>query len=246
MSTTGFAPDWPAPPWVHALQTERTGGVSSGIYASLNLGTHVGDAPADVAKNRRRLVRAGRLPDEPVWLEQVHGTRIVDLDRGWSGPADGAVTGRAGVVCAVMTADCLPVLLAARSTRRIGVAHAGWRGLAAGILPAAIAALAVDPADIVAWLGPAIGAAVYEVGDEVRAEFTSADPAAAAGFAPSPRGRWLADLAGLARRSLIAAGVAAVHGGELCTYTEADRFFSHRRAAPCGRMATLIWMDPDA
>lgn len=246
MTGIGFRPAWPAPAWVRALQTERTGGCSTGAYASLNLGGHVGDEPRRVGENRRRLVRAGDLPAEPVWLEQVHGTRVVDLDGVWTGPADGAVTGRAGVVCAVLTADCLPVLLAARSARRVGVAHAGWRGLAAGVLSAAVAAVGVAPADLVAWLGPAIGADVYEVGDEVRARFLANDPAAAAEFTPSPRGRWLANLSGLARRSLAAAGVGAVHGGDLCTYAAEDRFFSHRREAPCGRMATLVWLEPDA
>jgi hypothetical protein len=241
MSAPGFAPDWPAPPGVRAWVTTRPGGASRGAYAALNLATHVGDDGAQVVTNRRWLVGALGLPSEPVWLNQVHGTAIAALDGGAvPAAADGAVTSRPGTVCAVLTADCLPVLLAARDGRRIGVAHAGWRGLAAGVLGAAVAALGTAPADVVAWLGPAIGPAAYEVGAEVRASFADS-PAAAACLQPNDRGRWQADLYGLARLRLAAAGVHAVYGGGLCTFTDPARFFSHRREAPCGRMATLIW-----
>jgi YfiH family protein len=244
MSGLGFAPDWPAPPGVRAFVTERGGGVSTGAYASLNLGLHVGDDPDSVAENRRRLRRLAGLPAEPAWLAQVHGTRIVDLDalEAAAPPeADGAVASRAGAVCAIMTADCLPVLLADRGGSRVGAAHAGWRGLAGGVLAAAVAAMRTPPERLVAWLGPAIGPAAYEVGDDVRSAFVRADPLAAACFAANPRGRWQADLYALARRSLAAAGVEAVYGGGFCTFAETDRFFSHRRQAPCGRLATLIW-----
>mgnify|MGYP003333281937 CR=1 FL=1 len=237
----GFAPDWPAPPGVRAWVTER--GPGAGRYGSLNLATHVGDAPDEVAANRARLRRALSLPAEPDWLEQVHGTRVLDLDRERIEPADGAVTGEVGVVCVVMTADCLPVLLADRQGRRVGVAHAGWRGLAGGVLPAAVRALHVPPEQILAWLGPAIGPMAYEVGAEVRDAFVAASPAAAEHFVANARGRWQADLEGLARDSLMSAGVAAIFGGGLCTYAESARFFSHRREAPCGRMATLIWKE---
>jgi len=236
----GFAPSWPAPANVRAWVTERG---SPGRYGSLNLATHVGDDPAAVSENRTRLRAALDLPAEPRWLTQVHGTHVVDLDREAPGAADGAVTARPGVVCAVLTADCLPVLLCDRAGRRVGVAHAGWRGLSSGVLEAAIAAFGDAPQQVVAWLGPAIGQAAYEVGTDVRDAFVMRRPAAAGRFTPNGRGRWQADLYGLARDALAAAGVGCVHGGGFCTYTEAERFFSHRREAPCGRMATLIWLD---
>lgn len=242
MSTLpGFAPRWPVPSNVRAWVTER-GGPSR--YGTLNLATHVGDDPDAVAANRGRLRDALGLPAEPHWLEQVHGTRVLDLDREDAVRADGAVTTRAGTVCAIMTADCLPVLLCARDGERIGVAHAGWRGLLDGVLPAAVAAFDGAPCELVAWLGPAIGQAAYEVGAEVREAFVARSAAAAPRFAANARGRWQADLAGLARDALMAAGVRAVHGDDFCTFSESDRFFSHRREAPCGRMATLIWLDP--
>lgn len=239
----GFAPDWPAPASVHAWVTERG---SSARYGALNLATHVSDDASLVAANRARLRASLPLPAEPRWLEQVHGTRVVDLDRPASGAADGAVTARVGTVCAVLTADCLPVLLCARDGRRVGAAHAGWRGLLDGVLPAAVAALGVAPSELLAWLGPAIGQSAYEVGAEVRDAFVARSPSAAARFVANARGRWQADLYGLARDALGAAGVTDVHGGGFCTFTEAERFFSHRREAPCGRMATLIWLDDDA
>ena len=241
----GFAPEWPAPARVRAWVSERGGGASSGSYAALNLATHVGDSPERVAENRARLRAGVPLPSEPVWLEQVHGSTVLDLDRDRVAPADGAVTSRAGVVCAVLTADCLPVIFAARDGSRVGVAHAGWRGLLNGVLPAAVRALGTRPADIVAWLGPAIGAASYEVGADVRDAYLARDAKASAAFTANPRGRWQADLYALARASLAGAGVVGVHGGGFCTFAEADRFFSHRREAPCGRFATLVWLVPD-
>ena len=234
----GFAPDWPAPPNVRACVTERG---SAGRYGTLNLALHVGDDADAVAANRARLRAALDLRSEPRWLEQVHGTRVVDLDRESGVQADAAVTREPGVVCVVMTADCLPVLLCDREGNQVGVAHAGWRGLLSGVLPAAVAAFGSKPHDLLAWLGPAIGQAAYEVGAEVRDAFVARSPAADRRFLRNARGRWQADLYGLARDSLGAAGVESVHGGGFCTYTQAERFFSHRREAPCGRMATLIW-----
>jgi YfiH family protein len=241
MSLPGFAADWPAPTGVRTWQTTRGGGVSTGPWQSFNLGLHVGDNAAAVAANRSRLVAALALPGPPRWLEQEHGRRILRPDAGETGPADGAVTAEPGVVLAVMTADCLPVLLASTDGRQIGVAHAGWRGLAAGVLTAAVAAFDAEPAALLAWLGPAIGLDAFEVGDEVRAAFVGRDPAAAEAFAPNARGRWQADLVRLARRQLARAGVEAVHGRPSCTFSDPTRFFSHRREAPCGRMASLIW-----
>jgi YfiH family protein len=237
-------PDWPAPPGVVAVSTEREGGISDGPYASLNLGDHVGDDPARVAANRAMLRKRLGLPGEPAWLEQVHGARVVDLDAEAPGPADAAVTSVPGRVCVVLTADCLPVLLASADGTRVGVAHAGWRGLAAGVLPAAVARMGVSPDGLVAWLGPAIGPERYEVGVEVRAAFVAGDAAMARHFEPTRPGHWQADLYGLARASLAAAGMSAIFGGDFCTFTERERFFSHRRAAVCGRMATLIWRAP--
>ena len=239
-----ISPDWPAPARVKAVTTERGGGVSRGCYASLNLGTQVGDDPDSIAGNRRVLAAELELPEEPCWLEQAHGATVVELDSGPPAAADGAVTSSVARVCAVLSADCLPVLLSSTTAARIGVAHAGWRGLASGVLPAAVAAMGGDPGDLLAWLGPAIGPAAYEVGAEVRTVFVAADAGADACFTPNARGRWQADLYGLARRSLAAAGVNAIYGGNFCTYSETERFYSHRREAPCGRMATLIWLAP--
>lgn len=243
MSALGFAPNWPAPSGVRAWVTERGAGESA--YGDLNLALHVGDDPERVARNRARLREALALPAEPVWLEQVHGSRVLELDAGVGvrSAADGAVTATAGIVCTVLTADCLPVLFADRGGSRVGVAHAGWRGLLAGVLPAAVRALGVAPGEVLAWLGPAIGPAAFEVGADVRESFVARDLKAARRFVPNARGRWQADLCGLACDSLVAAGVRAIYGGEHCTFTEAERFFSHRREAPCGRMATLIWLD---
>lgn len=236
-----LAPDWPAPSHVHAYATLRHGGVSAGPYANLNLGSHVGDDPAAVADNRRRLAAALELPEEPRWLEQVHGTRVLDLDSESIEPADGAATARAGVVCAVLTADCLPVLLTDRRGRCVGAAHAGWRGLLKGVLPAAVTALDAPPDEVLAWLGPAIGQPAFEVGDEVRDAFAANGFSTERSFLPNPRGRWQADLYALAVESLHRAGVTAIYGGGYCTFQDSTRFFSHRREAPCGRMATLIW-----
>jgi len=239
-----ISPNWPAPARVKAIVTERGGGVSRGPYASLNLGTHVGDDPDSVADNRRVLAAELALPAQPSWLEQVHGATVVDLDIELPGAADGSITSSVGCVCAVLTADCLPVLFSTTAGDRVGVAHAGWRGLVSGVLPATVATMGGDPGDLLVWLGPAIGATAYEVGEEVRAVFVAADSAADVCFTANGRDRWQADLYGLARRSLAEAGVRAVHGGDFCTYSEAERFYSHRREAPCGRMATLIWLSP--
>lgn len=238
-------PDWPAPARVRALQTKRGGGVSPAPWDSFNLGDHVGDEPARVAANRA-LLRA-RLPAEPVWLTQVHGTLAVDAAQ-VSGKveADAVFADQADRVCAVMTADCLPVLFCDREARVVAAAHAGWRGLLAGVLENTWAAMAVPPADVLVWLGPAIGPENFEVGDEVRTAFVAHDAAAAAEFVPRIPGKWLADLSGLARRRLRAMGIEAVYGGGLCTVAERQDYFSYRRDGVTGRMASLIWLDPEA
>ena len=231
-----------APAAVCAVTTTRDGGASVGRLASLNLATHVGDEPAAVAANRARLAHALELPSEPLWLRQVHGARVVVAEA--SGPepeADAAVTFGTGRVLAVLTADCLPVALASRDGLRLGLAHAGWRGLVAGVLERTVAALGVPGRELVAWLGPAIGAAAFEVGAEVRAAFLAVDAGDAVAFSANERGRWQADLAALARRRLAGLGVLDVGGEGLCTYADAGRFYSHRREPGGGRMATLLW-----
>jgi YfiH family protein len=236
-------PDWRTPPRVRALTTLRIGGASHAPYDSLNLAAHVGDDPERVLENRRRLFSHLNLPDEPFWLEQMHGTQVLRVsDDESSRQADGAITSEPGKICAVLTADCLPVLFASTDGSRVGAAHAGWRGLAAGVLEATMAALATPPRNLLAWLGPAISQEHFEVGPEVRAAFLRIDPAAATAFVANSRGRWQADLYRLARQRLNRAGIDAIYGGDRCTFGEREAFFSHRRDQRCGRMASLIWM----
>jgi hypothetical protein len=241
-------PDWPAPTAVRAVCTIRDGGVSAGPYRSLNLADHVGDDPASVAANRARLVAALDLAEEPLWLHQVHGATIVRADaiERPSGPptADAAIAFGRARPCVVLTADCLPVLFCDRAGRAVAAAHAGWRGLAAGVLQSTVAGMGVPPQDLLAWLGPAISATAFEVGPEVREAFLAADPAFAPAFAPNARGRWQADLHALARIALRAAGVSAIHGGGYCTHGQTDAFFSYRRDGQTGRMAAMIWLTP--
>jgi len=237
-------PDWPAPPNVAACSTTREGGVSRGPWASLNLGDHVGDDPAAVQRNRVRLAEALKLPGEPQWLQQVHGTAVCTPGHAVA-CADACIDDRPGRVCVVMTADCLPVLLCNRRGTRVGAAHAGWRGLLAGVLEQTVAAFADPPSDLLAWLGPAIGPGAFEVGDEVRAAFVDEDSAGADCFVDHGPGHWLADIYGLARQRLLRAGVTAVSGGGLCTYSDPARFFSYRREHRTGRMASLVWLTTD-
>jgi YfiH family protein len=238
--------DWPAPANVHAVTTLRGGGFSQPPYATFNLAAHVGDDPTAVAANRARLGRLLRLPAEPRWLDQRHTATVIDAERS-THPAHGAdasFAGRPGVVCAVLTADCLPLLLCNRDGSRVAAAHAGWRGLAAGVLEATVTALD-EPGDrLLAWLGPAIGPQAFEVGDEVREAFVAHDPAAQQAFRPTSGNRWLADLYLLAGQRLAACGVTAIYGGGWCTYSEPERFYSYRRDRTTGRMASLIWRDP--
>jgi YfiH family protein len=246
MAGTGIQlilPDWPAPPGVVAVSTTRTGGMSDGPYASLNLATHVGDLDAAVDKNRALLMRRLDLAEQPRWLNQVHGNRVVAAER-ITHPvaADAAVASALDVVCAVMTADCLPILLCDRRGTTVAAVHGGWRGLASGVIAAAVAALTsrgIAAADLLAWLGPAIGPAAYEVGEDVRNAMRAAEAAAA--LTATIPGRWHLDLYALARAGLRACGVEDVHGGDFCTYAEPRRFFSYRREGVCGRQATLIW-----
>lgn len=234
--------DWPAPANVVAGTTLRAGGASQGRYATLNLGAHVGDDPEAVRTNRCRFVEACGLPGEPPWLRQVHGTRVMAAySASPDQPADAIVADRPGAVCAVLTADCLPVVFASASGREIAVAHAGWRGLSAGVLEATVAALGAPAGEVLAWLGPAISQPAFEVGQEVREVFVQGDPGAAGHFRRNDRGRWQADLYGLARLRLGRCGVTRVFGGGRCTYGEPEAFFSYRRDGQCGRMATFVF-----
>jgi purine-nucleoside/S-methyl-5'-thioadenosine phosphorylase / adenosine deaminase len=239
-----IVPDWPAPSRVRAFVTTRHGGVSSGEFASMNLGSRSGDEAANVDRNRG-ILRA-HLPADPQWMAQVHGTDVADLDRlplSEAPRADAAVASAPHRVGVVSTADCMPLFLAAADGSRVAVAHAGWRGMAAGVIENTVRAMGTDPAGVLAWMGPTIGPTVFEVGPEVRAAFLAADPDADSAFNPHVPGKYLADLYALARRRLARAGVHAVHGGGFCTYSDTERFFSYRRAQRSGRMGAFIWID---
>ena len=237
-------PDWPAPSAVKAVCTTRVGGVSSGPWESLNLGDHVGDNHGDVLENRRRLAHwAHREVADFGWLQQVHGTDVVRLPAA-SPMADASVTQRPGMVCTVLTADCLPVLFCDRQGQQVAAAHAGWRGLADGVLENTLKTFA-DPSQVIAWLGPAIGPDHFEVGPEVRERFLDVSDALDACFDLSPQrpGHFLADLVAIARYRLNEAGVAGVFGGGDCTFRDASRFYSYRRDGQTGRMASCIWLE---
>ncbi len=246
MSVGLLIPQWNAPTAVRAACTLRTGGVSAAPFESLNLGVHVGDEPEAVAENRRRVAAALALPCEPLWLEQLHGARIAEADTEIEPvAADGAVTRQSGRVLAIQVADCLPVLFASDDGTVVAAAHAGWRGLAEGVLEAAVAAMRTDARHIRAWLGPAIGQRHFEVGDEVREALLAHDRQAAGGFVRNARGRWQCDLPQMARRRLAALGLREVSGAKLCTYQARDQCFSYRREVRTGRMAALIWRTGD-
>lgn len=246
-------PDWPAPPGVTAVSTTRQGGFSSGSYGSLNLGDHVQDNPEQVEQNRNRLILAAGLPRPPHWLTQVHGAEVADL--AIAAPAvqaDGAISFEAGQVCAVLTADCLPVLMCSDDGNSVAAIHAGWRGLAAGVIDRAAQVFeehGVGAGRLMAWLGPAISAAAYEVGMEVRDQFLAVDQAFSSAFTDNGQGGWQLDLYNIARQQLVKSGIARVFGGGYCTFNDCEdgepTFFSHRRVADhegvCGRQATLIW-----
>ncbi len=243
-----IVPDWPAPPGVHAVCTTRAGGVSAGCYAGLNLGDHVGDDPDAVRSNRGQLADA--IGARPVFLQQVHGTGVAAIPGTAADgtAADGCTTVERGVACTIMVADCLPVLFTDEAGRRVAAAHAGWRGLAAGVLERTLDAFQHEggAGRVIAWLGPCIGRDAFEVGDEVRIAFESLAPEAHACFEPTgARGKWMADLAGLARQRLRAAGVTRLYGNDgtdaWCTVHNPLRFFSHRRDRVSGRFAACIW-----
>ncbi len=243
-SVAWITSDWPAAPAVRALTTLRTCGCSAAPYASLNLASHVGDDSGDVQRNRRRLRAALLLHGEPVWLEQHHGSRVIDAGKDRDRNADGAYADAPGVVCAVLTADCLPLLLCNEEGNEIAALHCGWRGLAAGIVEEGLGRFRSPRRRLLAWLGPAISARHYEVGEEVRRAFIARGTDVLAAFAPSRPGHYLADLYAIGRALLRRGGVERVYGGTWCTHAEHDRFFSFRRDGETGRMASLIWIEP--
>ena len=234
--------DWPAPPGVVAFTTLRHGaGVSQPPFDSFNLGARCGDDVDVVARNRGELIERFELPSPPRWLRQVHGT-VVAIEPGFDEPqADAAVTSAPGTVLAILTADCLPVVFASDDGSEVAAAHAGWRGLAAGVLENTVAAMRTPRHRVQAWLGPAAGPQAYEIGEEVFAAFVDRDPRAATAFTATRAGHWRIDLYALARQRLADAGIARVSGGGLCTIAEPQRFYSHRRDQHGGRMATLVW-----
>ncbi len=235
-------PDWPAPPNVKSLQTTRLGGFSAAPYGSLNLGSHVGDAPLVVARNRMTL--NSLMPSEPVWLNQVHGVAVADVAHAGCLPqADACIAHQPGGVCVVMTADCLPVLLCDAAGTVVGAAHAGWRGLCDGVIERTVEAMGVVPESLMAWLGPAIGPTAFEVGEEVRAAFIAHQPEAVTAFVEGGPGKWLADIFQLARLRLAALGISHIYGGSICTYSDTERFYSYRRDGVTGRMGTFIWLE---
>lgn len=237
-----LTPDWPAPANVHAATTLRSGGVSGGAYASLNPALHVGD-DADLVKQNRQLIKESLgLPDQPVWLDQIHSNRAVQAVK--TEPlqqADASYTSESGVVCAVLTADCLPLLVCAADGSQVAAVHAGWRGLLDGVIGNTVAAM--QNRDFLVWLGPAIGPDCFEVGAEVRDAFLEKSPAFTTAFKPQNNGKWLADIYQLARIDLAMLGMDKIYGGGFCTVTEQERFYSYRRDKQTGRMATLIWRE---
>ncbi len=236
-------PQWSAPAGVSACSTTRTGGVSAAPWDSFNLGDHVGDASDRVQANRERLVMQAAMPAMPVWLEQVHGSRVIELtgEQPSCRRADAAWTCKPGVVCAVMTADCLPVLFTSVSGKQVAAAHAGWRGLCGGILEATVAAFRCPPEEVIAWLGPAIGPGAFEVGPEVRTAFIAQNMSDEGAFRPAGE-KYYADIWQLARGRLKRMGVRHISGGGLCTHSAGEQFFSFRRDGVTGRMASLIWL----
>ncbi|WP_333873731.1 peptidoglycan editing factor PgeF [Methylobacter sp.] len=237
-----LVPNWPAPANIHAATTLRTGGSSCGVYASLNPAMHVGDDADKVKQNRQVIKELLDLPDDPVWLEQIHSNRVVQAVKTESlQQADASYTAEAKVVCAVMTADCLPLLVCATDGSEVAAIHAGWRGLLAGVIGNTLTAMKNN--DFLVWLGPAIGPDCFEVGAEVRDAFLAKSAAFMTAFKQQSNGKWLADIYQLARIDLAMVGIDKVYGGGFCTVTEHQRFYSYRRDRETGRMATLIWRE---
>jgi len=235
-------PDWPAPENVRSISTSRLGGVSQGVFASNNLALHVGDDGENVRINRQRLKALCSLPAEPTWLTQIHSNIVVNCDE-VSCEADASYTDQINQICVVMTADCLPILLCDKSGQQIAAVHAGWRGLLNNVIENSLARFHGSTNDIIAWLGPAIGKEVFEVGNEVYDAFVERHNAAADFFRARENNKYLADMVGLAKLRLKLVGVSGIYGGQYCTFSDEARFFSYRRDGVCGRMASLIWLD---
>lgn len=239
-----IVPDWPAPNHIKAFTTTRLNGVSSTPFQSFNLAHHVGDSIDHVLKNRALLKNNLKLPNEPIWLNQAHSNHVINLDQNNSDEiADGSYTTHKNKVCVILTGDCLPILLCDKTGKEIAAVHGGWRGLLAGVIESALMYFKSSPENIYAWLGPAIGPQVYEVGDDVRDPFIAVDKNATHAFKPYKQSKWLANIYLLAQQRLEKYGVTAIYGGNHCTYSEADKFFSHRRDKETGRMANLIWIE---
>lgn len=236
-------PSWPAPANVSACCTTRKTGISAAPYDSFNLALHVGDDGASVRQNRQRLHQQLELPAEPEWIEQTHGTRAILLERDTRRNADAAVTRARGQVAVVMTADCLPILLCNRDGSEVAAVHAGWRGLQAGVIQSALAVMQSSNDQLMAWIGPGISQAAFEVGDEVRAAFIESSRDTGAFFEPHGPGHWLCDLAGIAEQVLTTGGVARVFRDPHCSYRDRELFYSYRRDGVTGRMAALIWIN---
>lgn len=241
MKSSLIYPDWPAPCWVHSVSTTRQGGISAKPFSGFNLALHVGDEADDVMLNRAQLAGLASLPGQPHWLTQVHGNSVVAAGQDALPEADAAYTREAGAVCAVMTADCLPILLCHRQQRVVAAVHVGWRGLAAGVIEAVLSKFPVDKQNVMAWLGPAISTQAFEVGDDVY-QALALDKRSASCFIAGDSGHWYADLYELARIRLRQTGVDAIYGSDFCTYRDAQHFFSYRRDGKTGRMASLVWM----
>jgi len=234
---------WPAPEHVRAFTTTRQGGQSRSNYSSLNLALHVEDNVDTVEQNRKHLSAAFNLPTEPFWLQQTHSSRVTNAGNANNNEADGAWSKQTGVVCTVLTADCLPVFFCDRAGTTVAIVHAGWRGLMDGVISSAITEMNVDPENLLVWLGPAIGPEAFEVGEEVLQQFSKKNPINKAAFIQKDVEHWLCDIYQLARIELNQKGVQQIYGGDLCTYSDEDRFYSYRRDGVTGRMASLIWME---
>lgn len=246
MTDTGIPqmifPQWSAPANIGAASTTRLGGVSQGAWYSLNLAMHVGDRLENVTVNRQIVMNMLQLPSEPAWLRQVHGCEVAEINNSYQYECDASITRKPGIVCVVMTADCLPLLMTDRQGTVVAAVHAGWRGLTAGVIENTLDYMGCPTSDILVWLGPAIGSAHFEVGENVYQCAIDHDPAARAAFTEHGEKHWLCDLYHLARQRLAACGVGAVSGGGFCTYADAERFYSYRRDGITGRMASIIWI----
>lgn len=243
MPITFVKPDWPLSDHVHALTTTRQGGVSHPPFDSLNLATHVHDNPADVTENRHRLKTELLLPNDPFWLNQQHTNRVINLDETNSQDADGSYTAKKDIICCVLTADCLPILLSDKSGTEVAAIHAGWRGLASGIIDNGIKHFKHSPKELFAWIGPAISRDHYEIDNSVRSQFLHNDIDSAPAFIPSRTDHWRLDLPKLAKQYLKKCGITQIYGGDYCTFSDVKRFYSYRRdGGKTGRIATLIWL----